>query len=103
MWRLWSATAVMALILVGTGVSTATGDANRELACGNREILIAMMLEADGAPPNSASQILDEEAFEFSRARAGCQTEDHTGALAIYDRIASRLYDSVVNRSRFRP
>ncbi len=55
--------------------------------CAEREITLAMLIEAYGAAPNSMSTILDNNVTALMQARAACDDGRITTAVAVYDRI----------------
>jgi hypothetical protein len=58
-------------------------------------MLIMMLVEALGASPNGASEILTAERLALFEARTACDNGRSGGAMVVYDRLIEKLTTSL--------
>jgi hypothetical protein len=59
--------------------------------CAEREVLLMVLVEAHGAFPNTASDILAVENVALMQARDDCDDGNVRDAIAVYDRVITEL------------
>ncbi len=95
-------TIITALVLaLLTAIPTANGveqSASSSAVCAERELLLAVLVEAHGAVPNAASAKLTQASVAILQARAACDDGRISDAVALYDRLIAELESVVTHR-----
>ena len=63
--------------------------------CSEREVLVMVLVEAHGAFPNTASDILSAENAALIQARDDCDSGNVRDAIMVYDRVITELQFSL--------
>jgi hypothetical protein len=82
----------LALALMSHDGAVAGEDADASWsACAEREVLLMVLVEAHGAFPNTASDILAAENVALMQARDDCDSGNIRDAIVVYDRVIAEL------------
>src|SRR5215470_17113358 len=89
---------LIGLTLAGMSHSDAIAGENTDASwsvCAEREVLLMVLVEAHGAFPNTASDILAVENVALMQARDDCDGGNVREAIAVYDRVITELQFSL--------
>jgi hypothetical protein len=94
--RCLSCLAGLAIAFLGNIGAAVAEDADAgSIVCAKREMLIMMLVEAHGASPNLASEILATERLALFEARTACDNRRSGDATVVYDRLIAELTTSL--------
>jgi hypothetical protein len=86
----------LAIALLGNNGAAAAEDADAgSIVCAKREMMIMMLVEAHGAFPNAASDILSAESMALMLARSACENGHVRDSIVFYDRLDREAYDVI--------
>ena len=94
--RCLSCLAGLAIAFLGNIGAAVAEDADAgSIVCAKREMMIMMLVEAHGAFPNAASDILSAESMALMLARSACENGHVRDSIVFYDRLDREAYDVI--------
>ena len=92
--------ALTATVLGNNGAISGEEAGASSIVCAEREVLLMVLVEAHGPPPNAASDKLAAEGVALMRARTACDNGHTSDATALYDRLIADLRTSLAHRKQ---
>ena len=94
-----SCLAGLAIALLASDRAAVAEDADASsIVCAKREVLLMILVEAHGASPNVASEILAAERLALFEVRTACDNGRSGDAMVVYDRLIEKLTTSLTQK-----